>query len=126
MKENNILEKYKKIGIIFIIITIVCMVVAIIKITDKEVSILSLCIFALGFFTIFFSVILLNWRKELIKSIETKKNITNATKKEKKNTQILLSFADTIISYEKSLKQITMMSAIHLVIIIMITIFLFI
>lgn len=60
MNENNILEKYKRIGINFIIITLICMVVAIMKITDKEVLIFSFCILVLGFFTILFSVILLN------------------------------------------------------------------
>ncbi|AMP20509.1 hypothetical protein AZF37_04400 [endosymbiont 'TC1' of Trimyema compressum] len=120
MKENNILEKYKRIGIISIIIILVCMVAAIMKITDKEVLIFSLCILVLGLFAILFSVILLNWRKGLIKSIETEKNITNVTEEEKKE------YTDTIISYEKSLRQITVMSAIHLVAVVVLTIFLFI
>lgn len=126
MKKNNIFKKYKIIGIISIIIAIACMVIAIMKITDKKVLIFSLCILVLSFFTVFFSVILLKWRKVLINNIKTKKNIINMTEKEKKNTQAIPFLTDSIVSYEKSLRQITVMSIIHLIIVIIITVFLFI
>ena len=120
MKKSNILEKYKRIGMFSIILMIICMLAAIMKITNKEVLIFSLCIIVLGLFAILFSIILLNWRKGLIKSMETEKDVEDVSEEEKKE------YGDTIISYEKSLRQITIMSTIHVVAVVVLTIFLFI
>lgn len=120
MNNQEMLKKYSRIGIMSIIITVICMVAAIIKITNRDTMIFSLCILVLGLFAILFNIILLKWRQGLIKSIEKDGTVTEATEEERKE------YKDTIISYEKSLRQITIMGAIHVVAVVILTIFLFI